>query len=403
MKSIYSILIFTTFALLLGSCQSEHTHDHSAESQQNGTTEEELNENQVELTQTQLDVMGVEIGSFQYLNLMEGVKTNGTLQLPPQNQASISAIVQGRITKINVHDGDYVKKGQTLAYLEDPQIIELQEQYLSAYYALNGLESSYLRKKKLVADSISSTKDFEQTQASYFVATAKVNGLEKKLRMIHIDPSQLQSGEFVSRVPVVSPISGYIQQIHINTGKYVMPADHLFEVVDTHSLHLDLMIYEKDIPKVKIDQDVIFSLATYPDSLFKGKVYTLGKAFDNGPKAMVAHAHILDKTVTLLPGMFVEATVVSSENTARTLPKNAIVDDGGLHYVFLLDQIHHDPGEDGYVFNKVEVNVLGTALGYSQIELLQETEDDANVVTNGAFYLAAQMKKGQGGGHSHSH
>jgi membrane fusion protein, heavy metal efflux system len=417
MKSIYSISIICI--ILLGSChnheEGDHDHadheghadhaghDHAAEAAMQEPTEEKLSETEVELTQTQLDVMEIEIGSFESLDLRSGIKSNGTLELPPQNQASVSTMLAGRVTKINVHDGDYVRKGQALAYLEDPEFINLQEHYMTARSALNSVEKSYLRKKQLNADSISSAKDFEQAEAEYYGAMAKTKGLEQKLRLLNINTTDLMSGVFVSQIPVLSPISGYVQSIHVNTGKYVLPAEDMFEIIDTEQLHLDLMVYEKDISKVELDQRVVFSLSNYPDSLFTGEIYALGKTFENSPKAMVVHAHILNKTNRMLAGMFVEASIITTKSASLSLPKDAIVDDGGLHYIFILDQIHHDPAEDGFVFKKTEVKVIASELGYTQIALLSPQKEDARVVTKGAFYLSAQMKKGQGGGGGHGH
>ena len=107
----------------------EH-HEHS----------EQIGQEEVHLVQKQMDVMGIELGNFQYLNLSTTVKANGQLELPPQNKASLGAIMGGRVKTVNVLEGDYVVKGQILASLEHPDFVEMQEQYMGSKSQLVFLE-----------------------------------------------------------------------------------------------------------------------------------------------------------------------------------------------------------------------------------------------------------------------
>lgn len=394
--------------------KQEQEDPHSHDENRHG---EEGNKEEVHLVKKQMDVMGITLGKFQHLNLSTTVKANGLLELPPQNKASVSTVMGGRVKSVTVLIGEQVKKGQVLAYLEHPDYIELQEQYMASRSQLDYLKTEYERKKGLYADSISSAKAFQQTEASYKTALAKVNGLKSKLLMLDIDVEAVEKGDFLSSVPIRSPINGFVRLIEVNVGKYVQPEQEMFEIVDNDHIHIDLMVYEKDMDKVKEGQKVIFSLTNKPNEVFEGKIFALGKSFEQDPKAMVVHAEIQNKQGNILPGMYVDARIVTNKQKVQAVPNDAIVSDGGLNYVFVLkpssssghqheEGEQHEHEEDGhseeYVFRKIEVNTGAKDMGFTEVVPAYNLPDHIQIVSKGAFYLLAEMKKGEGG-HGHHH
>jgi len=409
----FSLLIATTF---LFSCQSrDHAHDDSHSEEEHA----EHSKDEVHLLQQQMDVMGIELGKFQEVNLSTTIKTSGQLELPPQNMASVSAIMGGRVKEILVLEGDYVKKGKTLALLEHPEFIQMQQQFSETKNHLAFLQKEYERKKGLFADSITSAKSFQQTESEYLTETVNLNALKAKLTLLGIDINALNEGKIFSTVPITAPISGYISGIAVNTGSYAQPEQELFQIVDNEFIHIDLLVYEKDIPKITTGQKVVFSLATNPDSLFEGKIFSVDKAFSKEPKAVTAHALIENKQGTLLPGMYVDARIVVDDKKTVAVPDDAIVSDAGLNYIFVLkedgeEHEHHEneshkhedkeehTHEGEFVFRKIEVNTGASDIGFTEVVPAQKIPLNPTVVVKGAFYLLAEMKKGKGGeGHHH--
>lgn len=395
-------------------CQpGDHTHDHAEDTH---AGEEEAAMDEVHLVQKQMDVMGIKLGPFQYLNLSTTVKANGHLELPPQNKASLSAVMAGRVTRINVLEGDYVRKGKTLAMLENPVFVEMQQDYLSAKSRLAFLESDFLRKKNLYADSIASAKAFEEAEAQYLGTLSDVNGLRARLQMLDIDMSSVEAGTFSTTIPVRSPINGYVRLVEINMGKYVQPEQEMFEIVDNEHIHIDLMVYEKDMDRVHNGQKVVFTLSNKPDSVFQGSIFAVGKAFEQEPKAMAVHAEIDNKRGNLLPGMYVDARIITEARTVQAVPNDALVRDGGLNYIFALDpdlyhahddgEMHMHTSEEGheeeYVFRKIEVSTGASDIGFTEAVPVETLPDSVLIVTHGAYYLLAEMKKGTGE-HGHHH
>ncbi len=401
----YILKISSVFLLLvfLASCQNKTTQQnketdskaHDDTDTHNDTHEEDKEEketlNVVTLHQKQLEVMNIELGATKKVNLGNTLKVNGQLELPPQKRASISAIVGGRVQSVVVIEGDYVKKGQIIARLNNPEFITMQREYLTAKSNYSFLEKDYLRKKELLKDGITSQKSFQQAEAAYKDGKSSLNAAKSMLKLIGINISALKNGQIISSIPVVSPIKGYVQNIAINIGKFVDPEQEMFEIVDNEHLHIGLKVFEKDIDKAKVGQKITFALTTRPDKIYEAEIFALGSAFDMNTRAVKVHAKIMETHKGLLTGMFVEARIITKSKEVRALPNGAFVTEKGLDYVF----IQKEKINNKIKFEKVQVNKGISDLGFSEVLFIDKLPENSIVVTKGAYYLNAEMQKSE--------
>jgi cobalt-zinc-cadmium efflux system membrane fusion protein len=371
--------------------KEEEEHEHAAD-----------HPDDVHLVENQMKAMDIQLGKVRELNLSTTVKSSGQLELPPQNKASVSALMGGRIKSIQVVPGDRVQKGQVLAYLENPIFIDLQQKYLSLQREVIYLESDFKRKEKLVKDGAVSQQEYDKANAAYFSTLPNLRAVEEKLRMLDVNIGYLNEGKIIGQVPVKSPIRGYVRLIETNIGKYMAPEEEMFEIVDNDHIHIDLRIYEKDLHLVKEGQKVIFTLTNRPLEVMEGKVFAVGKAFENKERAMMIHAEITEKNKDLIPGMYVDARIITDNKKVEALPNDAIVSDAGLNYIFVLKPREEQGHEDEFVFRKIEVNLGASDIGFTEVIPTYNLPDHAQIVVQGAFYLLAEMKKGEGG-HGHHH
>jgi cobalt-zinc-cadmium efflux system membrane fusion protein len=404
----YKYIALFLVVILLG-CNGEQSGEQTNSEQ--APEEEHAGEAQmVELTSQQMESVGIQTGRFSRLPLQNSVKTNGILELPPQNKADVSALVSGAIRTINIIEGDRVKKGQVLALLEDPHIIDMQQDYVDASERLGYLEQEYQRKKRLLDEGVGSQREYQQAASEYRSVRAGASGLKGKLEMLGLNPNEVKEGTIRSAVPIRAPLEGYIHTIKVNTGSYVTPGQHLFEIVDNHHIHIDLMVYEKDLHKVRDDQLVRFRYTNQPgDKLYQARIFAVGKAFEQEPKAVRVHAELTERQPDLLPGMYVEAWIVTDSKEVQALPEEAVVSDGGSSYIFSREE-HEEQSTvnkvtdseyqaHGSRFKAVEVTTGVTDNGFVEIKLLEKLSEDTEVVTKGAFFILSEMKKGEGGHH----
>ena len=77
---------------------------------------------------------------------------------------------------------------------------------------------------------------------------------------------------------------------------YTLAENNLFTIIDNDHIHIDLRVYEKDIQRVEIGQEVDFSITSRKDSLYRGRIFSVGKSFEDDPKAVLVHAEIDNPT-----------------------------------------------------------------------------------------------------------
>lgn len=355
---------------------------------------EEEGEN-VRFSSEQFGALDMKVGTLVPKNLSAVVQANGQLEVPPQNEATVTAVMGANVYAIQVIEGDDVKKGQALAYLRHPNFARLQGDYLEAYNNLLFLEQDYQRQQRLYEEEVGSGKAFQQTQASYRSMQGTVKSYEAQLRQFGMNPIQIQQGDFYDQVPVTSPIDGSVVKVAVKTGQYVQPEKALFEIVNTHHIHADLMVYEKDIHKVKKGQRVRFSVETHPGQELYAEIYSVGKKFEESPKAVHVHAEIENKIGQLIPGMYIKGEILTDSTVVDALPEAAIIREGDRHFAFIAKK--DSQGEkESWLFTPVE---LRTGLSNDQwvaVRFLQEIPAATVFAMNNAYYLWAEMKKGEG-------
>lgn len=393
MKHI-SIISITIVTFLLMGCNNKADSGSGNNGENTEQGEETHEEGVVELTKEQAETIGLETNTLEKKSLGNTIKVTGQLELFPQDRANISPFVGGNVRSIKVIEGDKVNQGQVLAYLEHPDIITMQQEYQEKNDELVFLKQDFERKQTLYDKGVSSGKEFQMAQSKFRSTTSSVNGLRSKLRLLGINTDQVLQGEIYSAVPITTPIGGYVDEVMISLGDYVAPQTKMFMVSDNSEIHVDFKVYEKDIRKVKVGQEIYFTVASKPDELLKAKIHAIGKTFETDPKALHVHADVHNEDKELLPGMYVEGRIVQDQKMAFAVPEDAIIKEGEQSFIFILD-VDSEKEENKIKFKMIPVNVGITDLGYVEINISQEIAQDIKVVTKGAYTLSSEMIKGE--------
>ncbi len=380
-----------SLGLMLG-CSGDKSSETKTESP---TEEANPAEGGLELTTAQMKTVGIEIGSIEDRNLDAVVKANGQLEVPPQNKADVSILSGGIITRINVLEGQQVRKGQVLATINNQDLIKIQQDYLSSKNSFTYVQAEYERQKQLKDAGAGTGKSFQSAEATYNAEKSKLMAYESQLSQLGVSPSSIAKGKIISQFPVISPINGTVGQITANTGAFVQPGTSIMEVVDNSKIHCDLTVFEKDLMAVKIGQKVSFQLTNQGNQVITGKINGINKSFQNETKGVIVHAVIDNATKkNLIPGMYVTALISTGSQMTPSLPVEAIVRSGGKQYIFIVSDDNKDSKTGTFRFVKAEVKAGVSELGYIQVTPLEELPKNTKVVTKGAFYLES---KGAGG------
>lgn len=396
--SKYRTIGLLVMLLALTSCGNSKS-DASENKDANSEMEKEHSEGETEevmLTAKQFEALEMQIDTLQMRNMSGYVKANGQLEVPPQNEATITTVVGANVVSINVIEGDKVNKGQTVAYLSHPNIIQKQTDYLNAYSNSQFLKKEYERQKTLYDAGVGSGANFQKAEAQYQASRSMANGLEAQLKQLSISAAGVRNGTIYQRVSLRSPIEGFVQKVEIKTGQYVDPQTDLMEIVDTQHVHADLMVFEKDVFKVKEGQKVTFNVQSIPGKELTAEIYSVGKTFEQNPKAIHVHAEIENKKGNLIPGMYIQGRIQTDNTKTLAMPESAIAANGNRFFVFSAEK-----KDDNWAFIPYEI-IKGTQDGdWIAITFLTEQKSNVEYAFNNAYYLMAEMKKGESEEHGH--
>lgn len=357
----------------------EHEHEHHAE-------------DIVEMTPEQIKVAGIEYGHPQQRSMKSTLRINGLVTVSPQNLATVCAPMGGFVKRTTIMEGSPVKKGQVLAVLENPELVELEREYIETLSKFEFAEAEYTRHTQLHKDEVYSTKNLQETTVNYKSLKSQLNACIQKLKITGINPASLNEDNISGTVSITAPISGYIKNVNLNLGKYVSSADALLEIINTNSLMIELVLFEKDIQKVKAGQKLRFSLPNESNQQLEARITQVGKAVSED-KTVKAYADFSQVQTTVLPGMYVNAWIETSNTTVTVLPSEAIIRFDEKDYIFVFDRDKKEEGKPFTEFKMIEITRGLSDEGFTEVQFPENFDSQKEkIVVKGAYNLMAAKK-----------
>lgn len=285
----------------------------------------------------------------------EAVYTS-TVQAYAKN--NIAPQMAGRITKINVEIGDFVKAGQILAEIDKAQLLQAQLQLQNQEVELQRLKSLY------EAGGLSQS-DYDAIQMQYNVLKTQVENL-------------------VENTTLRSPINGVVTARNYDVGDMYAMSMPIFTVEQIVPVKLLVGISESDYSKVKKGDSVLITADAIPGKTFYGKVNRIYPTVDPATRTFTVEVKVDNNYKTLRPGMFVRATINFGVNNNVVIPDMAVVKQqgSGERFVYVLNE------DNTVTYQKV---VLGRRMG-TEYEVLEGISDGAKVVTGGQIRLKDGIK-----------
>ncbi len=369
-------VLFAIAVVVLAACGRQKGEAPSGENALSDSTT-------VALTDEQSKNANLAIGHIEMKPVHGLVKANGMLDVPPQNLVTISAPIGGFVKSTDLLQGMKVQKGQILVTLEHSDYIQLQQDYLDLKSQLQFEQEEYTRQEALSKENVNAVKSLQAARAAYASTKARVQGLEAKLKLININPEQLEKGSVSSTIQLYSPITGFITQVNVNLGMHVDPSLVMFRIVDNSHLHAEAQVYERDVSHLKIGQVVRFTLSKDTQER-TARVYLIGKEV-NQDRTVRVHCHLDHEDPSLIPGMYFNAEIETDDATVATLPSEAVVKYENRSYVFVAKEARNN-------YEMVEVKTGNSADNYVEVVLPGRLQSDVGIVTHGAYELLGFLK-----------
>ena len=345
------------------------------------------------LTPEQMSAAGVTTGNMERKELTATLKANGQLMVPNTNKASASTLYSGVVKSLLVQVGDHVSRGQVVATVSNPEFVERQKDLLAIKGKLAMAEQELKRQKTLRESDAGTGRNLQQALAELRVLRAERAALEKQVRLMGIAPATLTNANMRTTLVVRAPISGTVSNVYATVGSYIDPSKPVMDMVDNSSLHLDLQVFERDLPKVRIGQTVHFTITNNPVDEYDATVYSIGSSFSGQSKTVAVHCRVKGNKQGLIDGMNVTGIVSLTRATTPAVPTTAVVEDSGRDYVFVVKgAASTNSGKRGATtFKKVEVIRGTTEAGYCAVTPVADLPANARIATRGAYFINAKL------------
>lgn len=359
-----------------------------AETSESENQEEEIDFQNIPLSEKQVKVVDLKMGEAQEREMDAMLHVNGSLVLRAQDMGNVSSLMGGIVKNVYVKEGQMVSRGQVVATIENTDVVTLQREYYTAYKESEMARLELDRQKTLASAGAGIKKTLQMSEKNYKVAQANLLGTGRQLQQMGISTKEVAKGKFTTVFPLRAPISGTVSDMQASLGSYADMQTPLMKIRNNHAVECDLNVFEKDIAKVKVGDQVLVSLTNQPGVNVSGRVYGMNQYLNKGTKSVAVHVKLDAKRgAKLFEGMYVSGQIATGRQLCMTLPDKAIVSADGKQYVFALNQQHSKGGT--YSFSRHEVTTGVSNNGYTEVALCKHLKKGQKIVTDNAFYLAS--------------
>lgn len=317
---------------------------------------------EVKMSETAMKLANIQSTVVGLGNSVKEVRLNGKVQADERRKSSQAAHIPGRIEQLLVNfTGEYVQKGQTIAQVYSPELVTAQQELFEA-------------------------NKIKGTQPELFSA-AREKLTNWKLTDKQID-NILTTGKSQERFPIHADVSGVVMNRRVSVGDYVMRGEPIYDVADLNSVWILFDVYESDMPWVKKNSEIEFTVQSLPGEKFTRKISFIDPIINPVTRVASARVEMSNPGLRLKPEMFASAIVKSNLKSGKDIivPKTAVMWTGERSVVYL-----KKTSDAGVSFRMTQVT-LGPSLGETYIIKEGLTPGD-EIVTNGTFTIdaAAQL------------
>jgi cobalt-zinc-cadmium efflux system membrane fusion protein len=339
----------------------------------------------VELSAEEEKAVDIETVKASFRPMRSHLQALGKVFAHPMRKAIVSYPFSARIAEIHVVIGDWVKSGQQLVTLQSEEVGTAKSDFYKAMADYELAKVNYERQKRLFDRGVGAQKDFLASETEFKVAEANLNAAEKKLHVLGFTEEQVKSIAETHQInPIISlyaPISGKIIDHKATLGAMVDQGTEILTILDPSLLCVHAEIYERDIAKIRIGQQVEASVPAYPGETFAGKISYISDVLNEDTRTITVRSEVENREYKLKPGMFADIKIfLNHQIQALVLPADAILDERDENIVFLKIQ-------GKYLPQIVEVGTRDA----NYVEILAGILEGDEVVTKGNYQLKSKL------------
>ena len=274
----------------------------------------------VQLTPDEISAAGVQVAEIRTAMLKTNIDAFGRVEQPESQLAAVSAWIGGRVDKLYVqYTGELVHRGEAVAELYSPEVATALEEYRLAQENARQLRQS--------------DDTFARSQADALVAAS-----QRRLELWGITSKQIgePATQGVPHVTIYASSAGTVVERKVTQGQYVNAGETLLTLADLSEIWIKAEVYEEQLPQIHPGEDVEITSEALPNRTLHGQVEFIEPTASPQTRTVPVHIHLPNPRMRLVPGMFVNATFVSSAaEPSVVVPRSAVLDSGTRTIVYL--------------------------------------------------------------------
>ena len=339
------------------------------------------------------------------------VSATGKILVPENQTAVIGPVNEGRIVKLYAGQGSTVRRGQRLAELESADIDQAEADYLkaladaenakrSATAEIRLAQQTYDRTKLLYEKTVVPGKNLQSAEHDLEVAKANaenniagtkatLTAARRHLLILGLSDSAIDA---LARKPGLaatfalnSPIDGIVVERNATIGATVGTDASVFKIINLSRVWIDANVFEKDLSRIRIGQQVHVTAAAFPGTAFAGKVIFINSVVDPDSRTIKVRTEVANPDGRLKPDMFANVEIITDvSGSAVSVPQSAVLDDAGKSVVFVAEGNAYKP-------RQVQVGIKSG----DRVEIVDGLKSGDRVVVKGNYLLLQQSKPEQ--------
>ena len=327
--------------------------------------------------------------------------TEGKIAVDEDRSTPIFSPYAGRVLKLFVKPGDTVTVGQPLFTVQATDMVQAQNDFISAATALNKARSAQnlaeiidKRQRLLYEGKAVPLKEVQNARAALDAAENDVRSSEvaleatrNRLRILGKTDQEItdfqEKGTIDPATLITAPIAGTIVQRKVGPGQYVGSGqtDPVFIIGDLSTVWVIAFIRETEAPIVHVGQSIYFTVLAYPDRQFPAKISYVAAALDPTTRRLLVRATVDNADGLLKPEMFASVKILSGESDkAVAIPRDAIIYEGDVARVWA---VREKSDEKAIELRRIKVGLTNG----NMVEVLKGLAPGDRVVTKGSLFI----------------
>jgi cobalt-zinc-cadmium efflux system membrane fusion protein len=365
---------FSVIMLVLAGCQGSGSNTAANPGGANNSNNPEL------FTIPQDQMSHVQVLIVQPTTLPRSLRLTGAVAYNSFRTTPVITQVSGPVSRIVVVPGQKVIQGEPMLYVASPDYSQLRTNYLKAREAYALAQKANARAQDLYQHHAIAEQNVEQSQSAEVQASGDLIAAQAALKVMGVsDPDALVKAPPSFEVPVKAPIGGLVVEQDVSAGQLIQPATtQCFMISDVSTVWVLVNVYQKDLPYVRVGDQVAIQTDTYPE-VFHGRIAYVAASLDPNTRTLQARIETHNPGEKLKKDMYVVATVnAGTIQNAIALPDAAVL---------------RDTENQPFVYAAASANQFGrrsVTLGESlngKTEIISGLKPGDRVVGNGSLFL----------------